>query len=1050
MADRQYLSVPYAERDEAKAAGARWDKDKKQWYVGPKADAEAVLTRWRERPREQLSEADIRASFASAMRDLGLKPTGQHPIMDGKPHRIPVEGEKGGRESGRYVGYLDGHPAGHIKNYKSGVDTPWKLEGVTIAPEESARMRAEFEAKAEARAADRAATFDATARRVSRHAERLLPVVEATPYMVAKGIGPAEGALTDRDGKTTYLPAIDTAGRQWTMQYIRDDGSKRFAKDSLKEGNFHVAGGNLEALDKVPVIIIGEGYATVRTIGDEVGHATVAAFDSGNLKPVAVALRQRYPDKPILIAGDDDRAEELKGRPNPGREKALAAAVAVDGLAVFPVFGKERDADPSAYSDFNDLKLRTQQGHVALSVQIAEAIHDASVAHERADAMRAAYELDTPKDRPMPDNANVEPGREEDRTPSAGPSAERPDAARSTPEPVSAPMPEKGDTDRESSAGRTFSNIPSPADPASDRAAGPAAIAQPARKPADDERAITDNQPPTPANENTIGPVVPESARDRTPDAAAVGVPPIDRDNRAEPGQPAAPSRDAPGEPERNAATSTKQREQSVEAGDVPEEIARRYYVQKSKWSGEPGYYESSTATDPAFRDKGAQLVATTDSPATARDLIAVAEHRGWGELQVTGTDAFKREIWLQAMQKDIAVRGFKPTERDLQELSRLREAAADRLNNTVAPVDRGGAERSPSRGADTGDRAPGANADRAAAGAGAGADRAPDFKDGIRGKLVETGRANFKEGDPSSSSPYAEIQLPNGEHKRAWGVGLPDALQRSGVAPGDDVIVQRLARETVQVQQRTQDKSTGEWSTQTVDAQRNRWSVELAEPDRQQSRDRAANDRSPSPIESRDRDASQSRGPSDADRAAPAAAQRQAATDRVEPIRQRDAAPAERQYLAVPYREREAAKEAGARWDASEKRWYAGDKADPAKLERFTVRDQTADRETRLIGADRNARAQMKVIETVVGKALADNPEAARKMLSTARATLADRVEQGSAIRTPQVRGGPDRAQGGATPAAVRQPGAGRAAGEMPPAPPTPRREPPQRSRGR
>ena len=33
-----YLSVPYTEKDEAKAAGARWDKKAKAWYVPPGVD----------------------------------------------------------------------------------------------------------------------------------------------------------------------------------------------------------------------------------------------------------------------------------------------------------------------------------------------------------------------------------------------------------------------------------------------------------------------------------------------------------------------------------------------------------------------------------------------------------------------------------------------------------------------------------------------------------------------------------------------------------------------------------------------------------------------------------------------------------------------------------------------------------------------------------------------------------------------------------------------------------------------------------------------------
>lgn len=30
---RVYLQVPYSQKDEAKAKGARWDAEKRQWYV---------------------------------------------------------------------------------------------------------------------------------------------------------------------------------------------------------------------------------------------------------------------------------------------------------------------------------------------------------------------------------------------------------------------------------------------------------------------------------------------------------------------------------------------------------------------------------------------------------------------------------------------------------------------------------------------------------------------------------------------------------------------------------------------------------------------------------------------------------------------------------------------------------------------------------------------------------------------------------------------------------------------------------------------------------
>jgi len=41
-----FLTVPYAEKDEARALGARWNPVKKRWYVPPGVDL-APFARWR-------------------------------------------------------------------------------------------------------------------------------------------------------------------------------------------------------------------------------------------------------------------------------------------------------------------------------------------------------------------------------------------------------------------------------------------------------------------------------------------------------------------------------------------------------------------------------------------------------------------------------------------------------------------------------------------------------------------------------------------------------------------------------------------------------------------------------------------------------------------------------------------------------------------------------------------------------------------------------------------------------------------------------------------
>ena len=71
------------------------------------------------------------------------------------------------------------------------------------------------------------------------------------------------------DGKTTCIPAVDADGKLWSMQYIQEDGTKRFAKNNRKEGCFHPVGG-MDALRTAPAIVIAEGYATAGSISDAI------------------------------------------------------------------------------------------------------------------------------------------------------------------------------------------------------------------------------------------------------------------------------------------------------------------------------------------------------------------------------------------------------------------------------------------------------------------------------------------------------------------------------------------------------------------------------------------------------------------------------------------------------------------------------------------------------------------------------------------------------------------------------------------------------------
>lgn len=369
-ASRQYLVVPYTERRQARAAGARWDAEARSWYAGQDAHM-ATLEKWLPgKVEEQAPAMPPREEFAETLRSIGCRVEGDHPIMDGQKHRLTVEGDQNGEQSGFYVAHLDGRPAGYAKNNRSGEECRWKSAGVRHTPQEQAAFRQQCEEKKQERAAKLAALHEKTAQRIVYQLADLSPATEPTPYMVTKGIRPQIGAFAGKDG-TTCLPAQDADGKLWTMQYIAGEGTKRFAKDGRKEGCFHAVGGT-EALRKAPALVIAEGYATASSLSEALGFATVAAFDAGNLANVAKSLHEKYPDKAILLAGDDDRHHQ---NGNPGREKAERAAELVGGQTVFPVFAPGENGKD--FSDFNDLAVKSTLGMEAVKRQVTPVLNRA-------------------------------------------------------------------------------------------------------------------------------------------------------------------------------------------------------------------------------------------------------------------------------------------------------------------------------------------------------------------------------------------------------------------------------------------------------------------------------------------------------------------------------------------------------------------------------------------------------------------------------------------------------------------------------------------------
>lgn len=172
-------------------------------------------------------------------------------------------------------------------------------------------------------------------------------------YIVRKNIGiaatsdlRAEGGI---GGSKILVPMRDVDGNIWGLQTISEDGDKRFESGQRVSGTFHTIGANVKEASEV---YICEGFATGASIYEAINKTVVVAFNAKNLKVVAQALFEKYPDKAYIVCADNDQWTTVKDVPkNVGMEAGNDAVGACVGKMVFPTF-ESLDSKPT---DFNDL-----------------------------------------------------------------------------------------------------------------------------------------------------------------------------------------------------------------------------------------------------------------------------------------------------------------------------------------------------------------------------------------------------------------------------------------------------------------------------------------------------------------------------------------------------------------------------------------------------------------------------------------------------------------------------------------------------------------------
>lgn len=371
---KTYLHVPYKDKEDAKALGARWDGKQKQWYAPEGTDLEplrrfmtpleqAFANARTVAPSENLPPQE---EFARKLADLGLDLKGQLPELDGKMHRVPLLAKNGHGLDGTYCLHGDGIPAGWAQNHVTDEKAKLVATGVVLSPAERERQQQERAARLQAAEAERARARDAAAQRCQGMWESFSPAT-SSPYLEAKGV---EAFGLKEDQGNLIVPLRNTEGELRGFQAIAPDGQKAFATGIEKKGNFHLIGA--EGADKdlsQGEIVLCEGYATGASVHMATGKPVAVAFDSGNLIPVAEAIRAKYPNAAITICADNDHAMEKDGKPyNVGVEKAQMAAQKVNGKVKVPTFTNKEKSQ--GLTDFND--LHKARGLKAIQRQIGK------------------------------------------------------------------------------------------------------------------------------------------------------------------------------------------------------------------------------------------------------------------------------------------------------------------------------------------------------------------------------------------------------------------------------------------------------------------------------------------------------------------------------------------------------------------------------------------------------------------------------------------------------------------------------------------------------
>ena len=313
-----------------------------------------------------MTNVELESKVRELMEGIGLLPP-DHFIFDGDFHTCGVQGSPKSI-AGRYKVYADASPTILVRNWKTGVHDDWSAKSkADMTPEERKQYNKRIAEERKQAEAEQKARYARAAKKARYLWPRLMPATEEHPYLQRKMLPP--GPFRQTKSGALVLPILDSQGEIMTLQFINQDGEKRFmAEGDPKGGRFPIP--SQDGQDTGP-LLIGEGIATVASACLATGYAGEVAFTCGNLPRVARDSRARWPGREIVILEDNDGKTEAGQGVNPGFDASLKAAQEA-GARIAHCPAKE-----GLSRDFSDMYC--QGGPEAVRKAIAQALEAQNV-----------------------------------------------------------------------------------------------------------------------------------------------------------------------------------------------------------------------------------------------------------------------------------------------------------------------------------------------------------------------------------------------------------------------------------------------------------------------------------------------------------------------------------------------------------------------------------------------------------------------------------------------------------------------------------------------